>query len=157
MGIEQQLVEKLREGSFRGIIFDFDGTILDIMDPLQRAIDEVFEYYSLTGDRETTIQEIGAVLETVQGLPFSKIILESYEIFKHITVLQHLTYLKKLRIAAKLFTKYLEYAKEAPFFSGVKPLIEKYLSTQYNLSSHFLITLIIAILLSKGVKGEICE
>ena len=76
-------------------------------------------------DMETTIQEIGALLETIQGYPLPKVLLESYEIFKYITALKDLTYFKKLRIAIKIFGKYLEYAKDASFFPEFKPLLEK--------------------------------
>ncbi len=124
MNVEKELIEKLRSGYFKGIVFDFDGTILDITGPLRTSIDEVFEYYKITGDMDTTIQEIGSVLESIQGYPLPKIVLQSYDIFKYISVLQNMSYLKKLRIAAKLFAKYLDYAEEAPIFPGIKPLLK---------------------------------
>ena len=74
---------------------------------------------------DTTIQEIGALLETIQGYPLPKILLESYEIFKYITALKHLSYFKQLGIAVKIFSKYLEYSKEATFFPSVNPLLRK--------------------------------
>jgi phosphoglycolate phosphatase-like HAD superfamily hydrolase len=124
MSTEQQLIEKLRTGSFRGIIFDFDGTLLDIRGPLQKSIEEVCNEKQIDVDVDLTIQEIGSILESIQGYPFPRIILESYEIFKYITFLKGYTYLRKLRIAAKIFTKYLTDAKEAPLYDGVKVLLE---------------------------------
>lgn len=125
MNRDGQLIKLLQTGALRGIIFDFDGTLLDIREILEKSIEEVLAEKSVNVDMETTIQEIGALLETIQGYPLPKVLLESYEIFNHITALNGLTYFKKLRIAVKIFAKYLEYAKEASFFPGVKPLLEK--------------------------------
>ena len=107
----KELVNLLHSRAFRGIIFDFDGTILDVREPLEKSIEEVFTEYKVSTDMDNTFQEIGALLETIQGYPLPKVLLESYEIFKHITALQDVTYFKKLRIAVKIFAKYLEYSK----------------------------------------------
>jgi phosphoglycolate phosphatase len=120
---DQKIIEKLRSRAFHGIIFDFDGTILDIMDSLQQSIEEVFTEKNIQADMELTIQEIGATLESIQGYPIPKILLQSFEIFKAITSLSHLTYLKKLRIAMKIFGKYQQYAKDAVVFPKAKELI----------------------------------
>ena len=120
---DQKIIKKLRERSFRGIIFDFDGTLLDVMDPLKRSIEEVYTEKNIQADMDLTIQEIGTTLESIQGYPIPKILLQSYEIFKAISSLSHLRYLKKLRIAMKIFGKYQQYSKEASIFPGSKELI----------------------------------
>ncbi|MFX1573648.1 MAG: HAD family hydrolase [Promethearchaeota archaeon] len=125
MNKEKELIKRLQNGSFRGIVFDFDGTILDVRELLERSIKEVLEEYGIATDMDTTIQEIGALLETIQGYSLPKVLLESYEIFKYITVLSDLSYFKKLRIAIKIFSKYLEYSKEAPLFPAVRPLLKR--------------------------------
>ncbi len=131
---ETQLIQRLQDGSLRAIIFDFDGTLLDIRQTLEKSIEEVLEkeVQQADFDMDNTIQEIGALLETIQGYPLPKILLESYNIFKYITALKNLTYFKKLRIAIKIFSKYLEYSKEAVFFPSVKPLLKK-LKKKYDL------------------------
>ncbi|MFX1304806.1 MAG: HAD family hydrolase [Promethearchaeota archaeon] len=121
----KELISRLKNGFFRGIVFDFDGTILDVRELLEKSIKEVLEEKGIRADIDTTIQEIGALLETIQGYPLPKVLLESYEIFKHITILKDLSYFKKLRIAIEIFSKYLEYSKEAPLFPSVKPLLKK--------------------------------
>jgi len=121
----KELIELLQKGSLRGIIFDFDGTILDVREPLERSIKEVLEEKGITTDMDTTVQEIGALLETIQGYPLPKVLLESYEIFNYITVLKGLSYFQKLRIAIKIFSKYLDYSKDAHLFPAVKPLLDK--------------------------------
>ena len=132
MSRDYQLKKLLQNGSLRGIIFDFDGTILDIREILEKSIEEVLTEKNINVDMETTIQEIGALLETIQGYPLPKVLLESYEIFKHITAFKDVTYFKKLRIAVKIFGKYLEYAKDASIFPGVKALLKK-LAKSYDL------------------------
>ncbi|MFX0075346.1 MAG: HAD family hydrolase [Candidatus Hermodarchaeota archaeon] len=126
---DNRLVKRLQNGTIRGIILDFDGTILDIREPLQNSIEEVFEEKQIKTDIETTMQEIGALMEIIQGTPLPKILLESYELFKYITSLQSLTFFKKLRIAVKIFTKYLTLAKEAPFYPEASEFINKYKKT----------------------------
>lgn len=125
MNTNNKLIKKFQSGSIRGIIFDFDGTILDISEPLRNSIEEVYQEKKIQADIDVTIQEIGALMETIQGYPLPKIILESYEMFKYISSLQSLTFLKKLQIATKIFSKYLSYAKDAPILPGVVEIIKK--------------------------------
>ena len=42
MKSDNELTKRLQNGTIRGIIFDFDGTILDIREPLRNSIEEVF-------------------------------------------------------------------------------------------------------------------
>ena len=125
MNRAKELNNRLESHSLRGIIFDFDGTLLDIREILEKSIKEVLDDQNITVDMEITIQEIGALLETIQGFPLPKVLLESYDIFKHITSLNNFSYFKQLRIAVKIFSKYLEYSKEAPLLPGVKILLKK--------------------------------
>ncbi|GAG85303.1 unnamed protein product [marine sediment metagenome] len=94
---DNQLIKRLQNGTIRGIILDFDGTILDIRKTLKDSIEEVYEEKHISADIESTMQEIGALMETIQGLPLPKIVLESFNLFKYIESLQPITYLKKLR------------------------------------------------------------
>ena len=126
---DNQLIKRLQNGTIRGIILDFDGTILDIRKTLKDAIEEIYEEKHISADIDSTIQEIGALMETIQGLPLPKIVLESFNLFKYIESLQPLTYLKKLRIATKIFTRYLEYAKDASFYPEATEFINKYKKT----------------------------
>ncbi|MFO7796842.1 MAG: HAD family hydrolase [Promethearchaeia archaeon] len=129
---DNQFLKWIQSNTLKGIIFDFDGTLLDISEPLERALHETFEEYKLDVDISETKKEIGSVLESVQGFPLPKIILESHDIFKFITTLSHLTYFKKLRVATKIFTRYLDYEKEAPLFEGAVDLLKE-LSKKYDL------------------------
>ena len=130
--ISEQLIQNLQNGSIRGLIFDFDGTLLDIAEPLRNSIKEVFKENKITSDMETTIQEIGALMETIQGYPLPKIVLQSYDMFKYISSLKSLTFMKKLEIAAKIFSRYLTLAKEAPIFPNTDKILKK-LNKSYDL------------------------
>ncbi len=125
MNRTNELSNRLESRSLKGIIFDFDGTLLDIREILEKSIEEVLVDQNITVDMEITIQEIGALLETIQGFPLPKILLESYEIFKHISSLNSLSYFKQLRIAVKIFSKYFDYSKDAPLLPGAKLLLKK--------------------------------
>ena len=124
MNNDQVVLEKLRERSFYGVIFDFDGTILDIKPALEKSIEEVFKENQIETDMEQTIIEIGSILDSIQGYPIPKILLQSHEIFKYLTVLKDVPFLKKLRLAMKIFTKFQTYSsEEAEFFPGTKELL----------------------------------
>lgn len=122
---ENSLLKWLESNTLRGIIFDFDGTLLDINDALERSIEEVLIENKIEFEMDPTLKEIGSVLESVQGYPLPKIILQSHEIFKYITTLSDLTFMKKLSIATEIFTKYLEYEKKAHLFPEVIPLLKE--------------------------------
>ncbi|MFX1553788.1 MAG: HAD family hydrolase [Promethearchaeota archaeon] len=155
MSRDSQLRKLLQTGALRGIIFDFDGTLLDIREILEKSIEEVLADKNVNVDMETTIQEIGALLETIQGYPLPKVLLESYEIFNHITALNGLTYFKKLRIAVNIFAKYLEYAKEASFFPGAKTLLKKLgKSSDLFIISHNKTETIMEHLEKEGLNGD---
>ena len=121
---DNQLINRLRSRSLKAIIFDFDGTLLDIKEAMERSIEEIFTQNKIDCDMDLTIQEIGALLETLQGYPLPKIILQSYEMFNYITAFKDITFLKKVMISTKIFSKFLEYSKEAPLFPGTKILLE---------------------------------
>lgn len=124
MNNDQELLAKLRDRSLFGVIFDFDGTILDIKPALEKSIEEVFKENQIETDMEQTIIEIGSILESIQGYPIPKILLQSHEIFKYLTVLKEVPFLKKLRLAMKIFTRFQTYSsEEAEFFPGTKELL----------------------------------
>ena len=125
MSTKDRLIKRLQDGGFKAIIFDFDGTLVDISEALHKSVEEVFEYYKIEADVDKTIVEIAALLETMQGYPLPKIILQSYDMFKYITTLESLSFLKKLRVAAKMFSKFLTYAEDAPLFPNTIKLIKK--------------------------------
>ncbi|TFG18171.1 MAG: HAD family hydrolase [Promethearchaeota archaeon] len=125
MDSDKQLIKRLQNGSIQAIIFDFDGTLLDIREPLRNSIEEIYGEKKIVADIDNTIQEIGALMETIQSYPLPKIILQSHEMFKHITSLQSLTFMKKLEIATKIFSRYLTYAKEAPLYPNTINILKK--------------------------------
>ncbi|MGV9172945.1 MAG: HAD family hydrolase [Promethearchaeia archaeon] len=133
----QELIKKLRTHALKCFIFDFDGTLYDIKQPLKDAVAEVMDRYHLRVDKELLLQEIGSVIESIQAHPIPKIILESHDIFEHVTTLNDIRFLKKLKIAAKMFTKYQSNAKESSFFTNVEFLAQKlYDSSELIIVSH---------------------
>ncbi|MBN1215982.1 MAG: HAD family hydrolase [Candidatus Lokiarchaeota archaeon] len=129
---ENQLVNWIKSNSIKIIIFDFDGTLLDIQEILRKSIIEIFEELNIKTDIDLALKEIGSILESIQGYPIPKIILQSHKIFKFMKSLEHLDYIRKLEIASRIYAKYLEYERKAPFFPGVKTLLSN-LKKKYDL------------------------
>jgi phosphoglycolate phosphatase len=129
---ENAFLNWLESNTLEAIIFDFDGILLDIEDPLKRAINETLQKEKVDYDTEETVKEIGSVLESIQGYPLPKIVLQSHKIFEQISTLNELSFIKKLSIATKIFSRYLEYEKEAHLFPEVLLLIKE-LSKKYDL------------------------
>jgi HAD superfamily hydrolase (TIGR01549 family) len=121
----QELIKKIQSGAIKCLLFDFDGTLYDIKEPLEQAVDEAIKSYHLNADKELLLQEIAALIESIQAHPIPKIILQSHEIFKHITALSDISFLKKLRIATKMFSNFQAKARESTFFPSVEPVIQK--------------------------------
>ncbi len=136
MNNKQQIIKKILSDSVRGIIFDFDGTLLDVKGPLERAVKEIFEELSKNPsdmeDMDTTIEEFGVILESIQGYPLPKVLLQSHSIFKFMTSLTNISFLKKIGIFPTIISKYNEYSKEASLFSGTVNLL-KYLRKKFDL------------------------
>ncbi len=119
-----QLLEQLRSQSIKAVIFDFDGTLLDIKEAIRKAIEETFEENRIQADMNLTLQEIGTLIEMLQGYPLPKIILYSYDLVKKISAFEKLTFIKKILISTKIFSKYLEYAKESLIFPKTEHLLK---------------------------------
>lgn len=118
------IINRLKSRSFKAVVFDFDGTLLDVKNAMLTAIEEIFAENKIDFDPNSTIQEIGALLETLQGYPLPKILLNSHQIFKYITVFNGMTFMKKILVSTNIFAKYLEYSRQAPLALGTKKLLE---------------------------------
>ncbi len=118
-----KLQELLARGGIKAVILDFDGTILDINEPLHNSIAEVFAKYGIYADWERTMIEVGSVLDTVQALPIPKILLESYDIFSMISAVDQYRLMKKLRVAMSIFSKYQKLAEDTKLCVGVEDLL----------------------------------
>ncbi|MEJ2279290.1 MAG: HAD family hydrolase [Candidatus Lokiarchaeota archaeon] len=130
MSNNEQLIEEIKSRQITGIIFDWDGTLLDISAPLRNSVEEGFKDKKI--DIDHTIKEIGAVMESIQGFPMTKIILQSHDIVKYINAFKGMSFMSKLQLATKIFSKYLEYEKDAPLFPEVETLL-KHLSKDLDL------------------------
>jgi phosphoglycolate phosphatase len=132
-----ELQEHLARGTIKAVILDFDGTILDINDPLKKSVTEVFQKYGIFADMARTLIEVGTVLDTVQALPIPKILLESYDIFKMVSAMDQYRLIKKLRVAMSIFSRYQKFAEDAKLCPGVEDLLKALASrTKLFIVSH---------------------
>lgn len=124
MNSDEKIIERIQSGKYKAVIFDFDGTILDIKKVLTKSIMEAFHDSRIYADLDQATIEIGAILESVQGIPISKILLDSHELTKYITALKDQSFMKKLKIITKIFSNYQTESENADIFPSTKPLLE---------------------------------
>lgn len=118
-------MEKINLDKYKGLIWDLDGTIFNISDALNKAVEDGIEKYQLTINREEVMEEIAHLIEDIQNYPVPKILLNSYELLK-VKFLEGISFFKKLRIAIFLFNQFNKYKDaESTIYKGIDDLISK--------------------------------
>jgi len=118
-------MEKINLDKYKGLIWDLDGTIFNISDALNKAVEDGIEKYQLTINREEVMEEIAHLIEDIQNYPVPKILLNSYELLK-VKFLEGISFFKKLRIAIFLFNQFNKYKDaESTIYKGIDDLILK--------------------------------
>ncbi len=116
-------MEKINLDKYKGLIWDLDGTIFNISDALNKAVEDGIEKYQLTINREEVMEEIAHLIEDIQNYPVPKILLNSYELLK-VKFLEGISFFKKLRIAIFLFNQFNKYKDaESTIYKGIDDLI----------------------------------
>ncbi|MHA1885355.1 MAG: HAD family hydrolase [Promethearchaeota archaeon] len=116
-------MEKINLDKYKGLIWDLDGTIFNISDSLNKAVEDGIEKYQLTINREEVMEEIAHLIEDIQNYPVPKILLNSYELLK-VKFLEGISFFKKLRIAIFLFNQFNKYKDaESTIYKGIDDLI----------------------------------
>lgn len=110
----------------KGIIFDMDGVIYNIIEAIRNAVDDAIDKYELKKvNRDLVLQEIADLIEEMQNYPVPQIILNSYNLLKKTTFLEGLRYFKKMRIAVFIFNQFNKYREDAKIFEGIDEIISK--------------------------------
>ncbi|MHA2397799.1 MAG: HAD family hydrolase [Promethearchaeota archaeon] len=108
---------------YKGLIWDLDGTIFNISDALNKAVEDGIEKYQLSINREEVMEEIAHLIEDIQNYPVPKILLNSYDLLK-VKFLEGISFFKKLRIAIFLFNQFNKYKDaESTIYKGIDDLI----------------------------------
>ncbi len=111
--------------NYKGIIFDLDGVIYDIVEAIRKAVEDGVEKYKLNrANVDDTLQEIAHLIEEIQNYPVPRILLQSYDLLK-VDFLKGLSFLKKLRIAIFLFNQFNKYREDSKIFEGIDEIIAK--------------------------------
>jgi HAD superfamily hydrolase (TIGR01549 family) len=116
-------MEKINLDKYKGLIWDLDGTIFNISDALNKAVEDGIEKYQLSINREEVMEEIAHLIEDIQNYPVPKILLNSYDLLK-VKFLEGISFFKKLRIAIFLFNQFNKYKDaESTIYKGIDDLI----------------------------------
>ncbi|MBN1215318.1 MAG: HAD family hydrolase [Candidatus Lokiarchaeota archaeon] len=126
-------MEKINLDNYKGVIFDLDGVIYNIINAIKKAVEDVIKKYNLNIDIESVLEEIAHLIEEIQHYPVPKIILKSYDLL-NLNFLKDLTFMKKVRIAVFLFNQFNIYREEAGLFEGIEDIIIKLKKKNINLA-----------------------
>ncbi|MHA1149563.1 MAG: HAD family hydrolase [Promethearchaeota archaeon] len=110
--------------SIKGVIFDLDGVIFDIIESIKKSVEDTIEKYKINVVKEDVLQEIAHLIEDLQNYPIPKIILNSFDLLK-VKFLEGLTFFKKLRIGVYLFNQFNKYKEDAGIFKEIDEVIFK--------------------------------
>lgn len=127
-------MEKIEISNYKGIIWDLDGTIYDIIEAIKKAVDDGIEKYNLNVIRDVVMEEVAHLIEEIQNFPVPKILLNSYELLK-LEFLKGISFYKKLRIAVFIFNQFNKYKEaESSIFKGIDGLILKLYEKKLNMA-----------------------
>jgi len=117
-------METINLSKVKGIIFDMDGVIFDVISSVQQSVEDAINKYKLkNGNIEEGLQEVAHLIEDLQNYPIPQIILNSYNLLQ-ISLLEGHRLIKKLRIAVYVFNQFNDYKEEAGIFEGIDGLIK---------------------------------
>ena len=107
------------------VIFDYDGVLYNMIEPLRETVIKGTEKYKLqsSGLQEDMV-EIFHLLEFALTRTVADQILDSKEMLD-INLLKGIPHLKRLRIATSFYGEFRERTKEPLLFDGVEDLIKK--------------------------------
>jgi HAD superfamily hydrolase (TIGR01549 family) len=115
---------KVNLHQLKGVIFDLDGVIFDIISSVEQSVEDAINKYKLKNENiEEGLQEIAHLIEDLQNYPIPQIILNSYNLLQ-ISLLEGHRLIKKLRIAVYVFNQFNLYKEEAVLFEGIDELIK---------------------------------
>lgn len=118
-------MEKINLDKYKGIIFDLDGVIFDIVGSIKRAVEDGVSKYKLTKvSIDDTLQEIAHLIEDLQNYPIPEILLNSYDLLK-LKFMEGISFIKKLRIGVYLYNQFNKYKEDAKLFDGIEDIISK--------------------------------
>jgi HAD superfamily hydrolase (TIGR01549 family) len=118
-------METINLSKLKGIIFDMDGVIFDVISSVQQSVEDAIIKYKLKNENiEEGLQEVAHLIEELQNFPIPKIILNSYDLLKGISLLEGHRLIKKLRIAVYVFNQFNDYKEGAGIFEGIDGLIK---------------------------------
>ncbi|WP_371805741.1 HAD family hydrolase [Candidatus Lokiarchaeum ossiferum] len=115
----------LKEKNIKLIIFDYDGVIYNMIEPLRHTVEEGVKKFSLKSNGiQEDMREIFHVLEQALTRTVADQILDSKEMLD-IKLLEGVPHLQRLRISAHFYGEFRARTKEPVLFDGIVELIKK--------------------------------
>lgn len=117
------MVDKINVDEFDLIIFDMDGVILNIFDAIKQATLDMLEKYNINAKYEDILSEMALLIEKLQAIPIPKIVLNAKELLQ-VSFIEEETVLKKLQIAAYMYSQFKKYKVDSSIYPGIERIIE---------------------------------
>jgi pyrophosphatase PpaX len=112
---------------YKGIIFDLDGVIFDIVGAVKQSVEDGVDKYKLRDKLKITLDEafseVAHLIEDLQNYPIPKIILNAYDLLQ-IKLLEGTRLIKKLRILIYVYNQFNKYKEEAGIYEGIEDIIK---------------------------------
>lgn len=107
------------------IIFDFDGVIFDISEPLKKATQDGIKKYSINMPEEEITEDLAHLIEEIQNFAIPQVLLNAFELTKDIAFLNQYRLIKRIRIGIYMYNQFRHYREDSRLLPGMESLIKR--------------------------------
>jgi len=115
------------------IIFDFDGVIFNISEPLKKATQDGIKKYSIKTPEEEITEDLAHLIEEIQNYAIPQVLLNAYDLTKDVAFLNKYRLIKRIRIGIYMYNQFRQYNEDSGIFPGMELLIKSLHKKGYTL------------------------